>query len=382
VGIIETVPNAIIIGPAVQVRNTALTVGLIAVLFGRGAGALIARSLTRPIVQLTKAVESIAAAAPRQFRSRRPGRPACWPAPSPGLIAESTDKTVALEREVASTRRTEAALVHHAERERLFSAAVESSNDAIITMSLDGTVTGWNTAAERLYGLHRGRSRRQQTSPSSFRRTGVGSAGHPAADRLGRKIEHNETIRRRKDGSLVEVSLSSRRSGRRRARPSAFPRWARDNHRTNRTRLALRQQTEERRRIFETSQDLILVMNSRGYLVQISPSCQTILGYRPDEMIGRSGEEFIHPDDLENSRREMQAARRGLPTRISDTRVFHKDGRAVRLSWLGTWSEPVKRFFFVGRDMTETLRAQQTLRESEQLRANHRNRAGRVCADG
>ena len=37
------------------------------------------------------------------------------------------------------------------------------------------------------------------------------------------------------------------------------------------------------------------------------------------------------------------------------------------LSWLGAWSEPVKRFFFVGRDMTESRRAQQTLRESEQL---------------
>ena len=37
------------------------------------------------------------------------------------------------------------------------------------------------------------------------------------------------------------------------------------------------------------------------------------------------------------------------------------------LSWLGTWSEPVKRFFFVGRDMTESRQVQETLRESEQL---------------
>ena len=65
------------------------------------------------------------------------------------MVAESTDKTLALEREVAEHRRTEAARDHHAERERLFSAAVESSNDAIITMSLDGTITGWNSAAER-----------------------------------------------------------------------------------------------------------------------------------------------------------------------------------------------------------------------------------------
>jgi PAS domain S-box-containing protein len=84
-------------------------------------------------------------------------------------------------------------------------------------------------------------------------------------------------------------------------------------------------------------------------------------------MVGRSGADFIHPDDLETSQQEMRAARRGERPRISDTRCIHKNGRAVPLSWLGTWSEPVLRHFFVGRDMTESRQAQETLRESEQL---------------
>ena len=141
---------------------------------------------------------------------------------------------------------------------------------------------------------------------------------------------------------------------------------ARDITEANKTRQVLRRQTEELRRIFETSQDLIMVMDPRGFLVQISPSCETILGYRPEEMIGRSGVDFIHPDHLETSRRKC-AARRGQRPKISDTRCIHKNGREVWLSWLGTWSEPAKRFFFVGRDMTESRLAQETLRESEQL---------------
>ena len=84
-------------------------------------------------------------------------------------------------------------------------------------------------------------------------------------------------------------------------------------------------------------------------------------------MIGRSGVDFIHPDHLENSRHEMREARRGQRAKLSDTRYIHKDGRQVWLSWLGTWSEPAKRFFFVGRDMTESRLAQETLRESEEL---------------
>ena len=84
-------------------------------------------------------------------------------------------------------------------------------------------------------------------------------------------------------------------------------------------------------------------------------------------MIGRSAVEFIHGDDLDNTREEMRAARRGQHTRNFDSRYVHKDGRIVTLSWMGTWSEPVRRHFFVGRDMTESRLAQETLRESEQL---------------
>jgi len=63
----------------------------------------------------------------------------------------------------------------------------------------------------------------------------------------------------------------------------------------------------------------------------------------------------------------MRDARRRAGMKISDTRFFHKDSYPVWLSWLGAWSAPVKRFFFVGRDMTESRKTQEALRESEQL---------------
>jgi PAS domain S-box-containing protein len=84
-------------------------------------------------------------------------------------------------------------------------------------------------------------------------------------------------------------------------------------------------------------------------------------------MIGHSAIEFIHGDDLDSTRGEMRAARRGHRTRNFDARYVHKDGRSVALSWMGIWSEPVRRHFFVGRDMTENRLAQETLRESEQM---------------
>jgi diguanylate cyclase (GGDEF)-like protein/PAS domain S-box-containing protein len=126
---------------------------------------------------------------------------------------------------------------------------------------------------------------------------------------------------------------------------------------------ALNQEAEERRRLFETSLDLILVTDQKGNLGQVSPSSLATIGYRPAEMIGHSAAEFIYPDDLAGTRREMRLARKGQDIRNFETRYVHKGGRIVPLAWSGVWSEPERKHFFFGRDMTERKLAEQRLRQ-------------------
>ena len=87
-------------------------------------------------------------------------------------------------------------------------AIVESSDDAIVGSALDGTVLSWNRAAERLYGYTATEMLGQNISalippnrhddfPGLFARLGAGE-----------HIEHYETIRRRSDGRLVDVSVT------------------------------------------------------------------------------------------------------------------------------------------------------------------------------
>lgn len=87
-------------------------------------------------------------------------------------------------------------------------AIVESSDDAIIAKDLNGVITNWNRGAQRLFGYSADEAigkpiemliplDRKDEEPDILRRI-----------RLGERIEHYETIRRRKDGSLVEISLS------------------------------------------------------------------------------------------------------------------------------------------------------------------------------
>jgi PAS domain S-box-containing protein len=118
----------------------------------------------------------------------------------------------------------------------------------------------------------------------------------------------------------------------------------------------LEHQLELHRRIFETSLDLIFVTDRQGRFIEVSPSSQTLLGYRPDEMIGHIATDFIHPDDLEPTRNEMRLARRGGQRRNFATRYLHKDGHVVTLSWAGVWSEAESRHFFIGRDLTDEHR--------------------------
>jgi PAS domain S-box-containing protein len=257
----------------------------------------------------------------------------------------------------------------HSERERLFSAVVESSNDGIITKTLDGTITGWNRAAERLFGFTAAEAVGNHIDiiVPPDRHAEV----RKILDRIvsGGAIEQYETLRQHKDGREVEVSLAISPIRSADGEIIGVSKTARDIGHGKRTQRALNQEIEERRRIFETSQDLILVSDPVGTLVQVSPSSLAILGYEPAEMIGRSAIQFIHPDDLESTREEMRSARRGRQMRNFEARYVHKDGQAVMLNWMGSWSEPVRRHFFVGRDLTEKHIADAQLRQAQKMEA-------------
>jgi PAS domain S-box-containing protein len=361
------VATAVAVG-GMTYRDLETTVlGLLAILIATVLAVILARSLARPVVQMTAAVEAFAQGRPMTVPTRAGGEIGSLARAFARMAAEVQEKTAALESEVKRHRRTEAALEGHADRERLFSAAVESSNDAIVTMTLDGFITGWNPACERLFGFSA-----QEAVGCSIdiivpydRRTELRDLLGKV--RRGEKVESFETTRLDKDGMPFDVSLS--------VSPVKSPSGAitgactiaRDITERNKTRAALTQEIEERRRIFETSQDLILVTDRKGNFVQVSPSSAAILGFQPQEMIGRSAVEFIHPDDLDATRVEMRMARRGRVMRNFESRYVHKDGRIVVLSWMGVWSEPVQRHFFIGRDMTASRTAQQALLESEQM---------------
>ena len=135
-----------------------------------------------------------------------------------GLQAQLSRLLGIVRRQAASERD------YHTERERLFSAVVESSNDAIITKTLDGTITAWNRAAERLFGFTAaeavGKSHRHHRAAGPARRSGR----YPRPGRTGR---NDRATRNRAAAQGRRTRSTSRsaspRSARRPAKSSARP---------------------------------------------------------------------------------------------------------------------------------------------------------------
>ena len=90
----------------------------------------------------------------------------------------------------------------------LLSAIVESSDDAIISKNLDGIITSWNKSAERLFGYTADEA---IGNPVLMLIPQDRKSEEPAIlDRLrrGERVDHFETVRVRKDGTLLDLSLT------------------------------------------------------------------------------------------------------------------------------------------------------------------------------
>ena len=96
-----------------------------------------------------------------------------------------------------------------ADVERAWLAAiVESSEDAIVSKTLEGVITSWNAAAERLYGYTAEEMVGRHISSIVPEDLHTQLAEIDASLRRGEKVSHLETVRLRKDGTLVEVAVS------------------------------------------------------------------------------------------------------------------------------------------------------------------------------
>jgi PAS domain S-box-containing protein len=133
--------------------------------------------------------------------------------------------------------------------------------------------------------------------------------------------------------------------------------------------------SEERwRALIENSGDGITLIDATSHIVYVSPSTTAILGYHPDELVGRVGRDMVHPDDfsLTQTEKERLLLHPGRSTFIPPFRIRHKDGswRWVEAVWTNLLEVPsVAALVCNYRDVSNRVRLEEQLRQSQKMEA-------------
>ncbi|MFO8141771.1 MAG: PAS domain S-box protein, partial [Marinobacter sp.] len=122
-------------------------------------------------------------------------------------------------------------------------------------------------------------------------------------------------------------------------------------------------------RILEFSRDILCSISREGIFLQISPACQDILGYTPKELQGQHYDPILMQEDRAATEEEVRLLVSGDHDKAQGfrTRLRHRDGSIVTLSWTAEWSRTDNTLFCVGRDISDELMAETLTRERDQF---------------
>ncbi|HET7343784.1 MAG TPA: PAS domain S-box protein [Methylomirabilota bacterium] len=275
----------------------------------------------------------------------------------------------------AHTRTRRLSRERELDNQRRVTAIVDSSDDAIIGKDLDGVITSWNAAAERMFGYLAqeaiGRpialivppDRRQEEDDVLARL------------RRGERIDHFETVRGTRDGRLIDVALTISPLRDAAGRVFGAATIGRDLTDRKRAQEALRQSEATALAFITSAAEGILIVDEAGRIVIANAQVEKIFGYRQAELLGQPVEMLL-PERLRGRhlghRADYLADPRVRPMgRGLDLAGRRRDGSEfpveISLSYVRT-GEGTRVMAFVT-DITERLLRERAARQSEKLAA-------------
>ena len=257
------------------------------------------------------------------------------------------------------------------------SAIVESSEDAIVGKSLDGTITTWNRGAERLYGYTPAEAI-GKNARSLLMRDGEGElGGYLDRIRRGEKVEHVRSMRLRKDGTRVDVSVTISPIYDRHGRISGASAIARDVTPLINAQRGLQERQEQIELLLNSTAEAIFGIDRQGHCTFVNPAFVRMVGVSGDHLIGKPIHALIHaaradlPAHGEDECPMYRAIREGIASHSDDEILSRADGSCIPIEF---WSTPVRRDnMIVGAvvtclDVTERKHAEMELKTSSRRR--------------
>lgn len=248
----------------------------------------------------------------------------------------------------------------------LLAAIVESSEDAIISKTVNGIISSWNRGAEKLFGFTAAEAIGQHIFLIIPEDRHAEEDAVLAALRRGERIDHFETMRRTKDGRLVPVSLtiSPVRDGN--GHIIGASKVARD--------ITEQKQSEELRArlaaIVQSSDDAIVSKTVDGVITSWNRGAERLFGYSEAEAVGQPIYLIIPVERRAEEDDVLARLRRGESIDHFETVRLARDGRRVPISLTVS---PLKdsRGNIIGaskvaRDITDRKRAEEVLKQANE----------------
>ncbi len=255
----------------------------------------------------------------------------------------------------------------------LLRAIVESSDDAIIGKTLDGTIVSWNASAERTYGYTAAEAIGQSIAliiPPAHR-----AELHDILAEIskGSRVAAHETVRQTRDGRLIDVSLTVSPIRDATGRVIGASAIARDISSAKRIEAALRSSEARYRSIVDSAVDAILVIDSAGRIEAFNAAAERLFGYTAQEAQGQNVSILMPAPHRDEHNQYMARYLRTGEKRIigigREVTALRKEGTTfpVRLSVGEMVIEGETKFTGILHDLTARVALETQLREQAAL---------------
>jgi PAS domain S-box-containing protein len=282
---------------------------------------------------------------------------------APLLHADGSTVQLAITHDIAERKRAERAGL-------LLRAIVDSSDDAIISKDLNGIITSWNKSAERLFGYTAAEavgqsvtmlipSNRLDEEPEILSRL-----------RRGERVDHYETIRRRKDGTLIDISLTISPVRDAHGTIIGASKIARDISSRKRAEAMLLASYERFRDLANAMPHIVWTADAEGHIDYLNERWYEFTSQSRDSETRSTLESILHPADVSRLRETWAEAFRSGEPHGTEYRFW--DGKEHRWRWFMIRAVPIRdraghivKWFGTCTDIDDHKRAEEDL-----LRAN------------
>ena len=249
-----------------------------------------------------------------------------------------------------------------------FKSLIENSSDVIMVLNADGTIRYRSPSHERMFGFTTdeliGKSAFDQIHPADFKRItdifahGLEIPGFTA--NLELRIRH-------KDGSWRDIELTGRNLLDNPSVQGIILNYS-DIIDRKKAEEALRESEEKYRFIAENINDLIAMADAEGNYTYVNEAHRKIGGYDPEELIGKSTFDYLHPEDNELLANAFTEAEKKDET--FEVRYKCKDGSYkwihLRGNLITNEAGDLEKVIVIANDISERRNWEEALRESEQ----------------